>query len=112
MHQLTTPNLMSYKEEAMKNKCAGIVAVMIMISFALAACGHDTLKQNWGSSFESMKINQTANPDASKNLEPVVGLDGIAAEQAMQGYQQGCGSEDTETTYNLRLGNIEGIGEK
>jgi hypothetical protein len=103
---------MSYKEEAMKNKCAGIVAVIFMISFAFAACGHDTLKKNWGSAYESVKQNQTANPDASKNLEPVVGLDGIAAEQAMEGYQQGCGSEDKETTYNLRLGNIEGIGEK
>ncbi len=96
----------------MKNKCAGIVAVIFMISFAFAACGHDTLKKNWGSAYESVKQNQTANPDASKNLEPVVGLDGIAAEQAMEGYQQGCGSEDKDTTYNLRLGNIEGIGEK
>lgn len=96
----------------MKNKCAGIVAVIFLISFVFAACGHDTLKKNWGSAYESAKQNQTANPDASKNLEPVVGLDGIAAEKAMEGYQQGCGDQQKETTYNLRLGNIEGIGEK
>lgn len=103
---------MSYKEEAMKNTCAGIVAVIFMISFAFAGCGHDTLKQNWGSSFESIKNNQTANPDASKNLEPVVGLDGTAAEKAMEGYQQGPCDKGQDTTYNLRLGTIEGIGEK
>ena len=96
----------------MKNTCAGIVAVIFMISFAFAGCGHDTLKQNWGSSFESMKNNQTANPDASKNLEPVVGLDGTAAEKAMEGYQQGPCDQGQDTTYNLRLGTIEGIGEK
>jgi len=112
VNQLITPNLMSYKEEAMKNKCAGIVAVIFMISFAFAGCGHDTLKKNWGSAYNSVKQNQTANPDASKNLEPVVGLDGTAAEKAMEGYQQGCDGEKGDTTYNLRLGTIEGIGEQ
>jgi hypothetical protein len=107
-----TPNLMSYKEEAMKNTCAGIVAVIFMFSFAFTGCGHDSLKKNWGSAYKSVKQNQTANPDASKNLEPVVGLDGTAAEKAMNGYQQGCDGEKSDTTYNLRLGTIEGIGEQ
>jgi hypothetical protein len=112
VNQLITPNLISYKEEAMKNKCVGIVAVIFMISFVFAGCGHDTLKENWGSAYNSVKQNQTANPDASKNLEPVVGLDGTAAEEAMKGYQQGCDGEKSDTTYNLRLGTIEGIGEQ
>lgn len=103
---------MRTKEETMNKQGAIIVAVILMISFALAGCNHSTLKENWGSSFESAKQNQTANPDASKNLEPVVGLDGIAAEKAMQGYQKGCGDQEKDTTYNLRLGTIEGIGEQ
>ena len=103
---------MRYKEKAMNTICAGIVAVIFMISLAFAGCGHDTLKKNWGSAFKSTMQNQTANPDASKNLEPVVGLDGTAAEKAMQGYQQGCDGEKGDTTYNLRLGTIEGIGEQ
>ena len=96
----------------MKNTCAGIVAVIFMITFAFAGCGHDNLKKNWGSAYNSAKQNQIANPDASKNLEPVVGLDGAAAEKAMKDYQQGSCDKEKDTTYNLRLGTIEGIGEQ
>ena len=103
---------MSNKEKAMTNKCSVIVAVIIIISFALAGCGHDTLKENWGSAFKSANQNQIANPDASKNPEPVVGLDGPSAKKAMEGYQQGFRGQEKETNYNLRLGTIEGIGEK
>lgn len=103
---------MSDKEEAMSNKYAFIVVVLVLTSFAFTACGHDTLKKNWGSAFKSAKQNQIANPDASKNLEPVVGLDGAVAERAMEDYQQGLGDQEEETNYNLRLGTIEGIGEK
>jgi hypothetical protein len=104
---------MSGKEEAMNKKCSVvIVAGLVLIAFALAGCGHDALKKNWGSATETAKQSQIANPDASNNLEPVVGLDGAAAEKAMQGYQQGSCDKDKGDTYNLRLGTIEGIGEK
>jgi hypothetical protein len=83
-----------------------------MISIALAGCGHDTLKKNWGSAFESARQGQIASPDAAPNLEPVVGLDGPAAKRAMDSYQRGCKGKEDDTTYNLRLGTIEGIGEK
>lgn len=98
----------------MYKKCSfAMVAVLILFSLSFAGCaGHDTLNQNWGSAYKSAKLSQTANPDASKNLEPVVGLDGPSAEKAMETYQQGCGGEAKDTTYNLRLGTIEGIGEK
>ncbi len=96
----------------MKNTCAGIAAVIFMITFLFVACGHDNLNKNWGSAYNSAKQNQIANPEASKNLEPVVGLDGTAAEKAMKGYQQGCDDGKSDTTYNLRLGTIEGIGEQ
>jgi hypothetical protein len=104
---------MRNKEEAMNNKYTAIVAIFAMTSFALVGCGgHDTLNKNWGSSYKAAQQNQTANPDASKNLDPVVGLDGLSAEKAMEGYQQGSGDREKGTTYNLRLGTIEGIGEK
>jgi hypothetical protein len=104
---------MSGKEEAMNKKCSVVITVgLVLIAFALAGCGHDALKKNWGSAYESAKQSQIANPDASNNLEPVVGLDGAAAEKAIRGYQQGSCDKDKGDTYNLRLGTIEGIGEK
>lgn len=95
------------------NKKYTVIAAIIGLSlWTLTGCGHDTLKKNWGSAYESAKHNQTANPDASNNLEPVVGLDGTAALKALEGYQQGKDEKQKGTTYNLRLGTIEGIGEK
>jgi hypothetical protein len=44
---------------------------------------------NWGRSFEAAKHNQTLNPDADKNLEPVEGIDGPAAERIMREYTEG-----------------------
>ena len=88
----------------------------IIIAFSVtlllfAGCTHSTLDENWGSSYEAAKVNQIANPEASENLDPVVGLDGQLAEQNMESYRQGCEGEKS-TTYNLRLGGIEGIGAK
>jgi hypothetical protein len=69
------------------------------------------LEKNWGSSFKSAKNSQTANPEAEKNLNPVVGLDGQLAEKSMETYRKAEG-EQQSTTCNLNLGTIAGIGTK
>ena len=46
------------------------------------------LDKNWGRSYESAKYNQMLNPDAGKNLEPVAGMDGQAAEKNMEKYRK------------------------
>jgi hypothetical protein len=50
------------------------------------------LDRNWGRSYESAKRNQILNPEAGRNLKPVVGLDGEVAEKNMQKYKE----SDTE----------------
>jgi hypothetical protein len=42
------------------------------------------LESNWGRSFEAARTQQILNPAAEKNLSPVEGLDGPAAEQALK----------------------------
>ena len=89
----------------------------IIIAFSItlllfAGCTHSTLQENWGSSYEAAKVNQIAHPEASENLDPVVGMDGQLAEHNMESYRQGCRGDEKPTTYNLRLGGIEGIGAK
>jgi len=104
---------MSNKEKEMSNKGTVILAAIIMISILLYGCSnHSMLSKKWGSSYELAKNGQIANPDASKNMEPVEGFDGKTAMKALDGYQQGCEKQKKETTYNLRLGNIDGIGKK
>ena len=46
------------------------------------------LDRNWGSSYESAIYNQTLNPEAGRNTEPVEGLDGQVAEKNMEQYQK------------------------
>jgi hypothetical protein len=70
------------------------------------------LEKNWGSSFESAKSSQIANPEAGENLNPVVGLDGQLAEKGMETYRKACEGEQESTTMNLNLGTIAGIGTK
>jgi hypothetical protein len=62
---------------------------------AFSACGKQPifeketmLDRNWGRAYESAKSNQILNPEASKNLDPVTGMDGQAAEQIMRGYRR------------------------
>ena len=45
--------------------------------------------KNWGRSFEAAKYNQTLNPEAEKNLAPVEGLEGPAAERITQEHSKG-----------------------
>ena len=87
------------------------IIVFSITLLLFGGCTQSTLNTHWGSSFEASKANQIANPAASENLNPVVGLDGQFAEKNMESYRQGCKEKDQSTTYNLRLGSIEGIGE-
>jgi hypothetical protein len=60
----------------------------------IASCGgttpysqDSTIDRNWGRSHGTAIYNQMLNPDAAKNLDPVSGLDGVAAEHNVKKYQ-------------------------
>jgi len=65
----------------------GLIATLLIFS----GCGprETMLSRNWGNSFESAKQSQILNPEAGRNLEPVVGLDGQVAGNNMEKYRQG-----------------------
>ncbi len=86
----------------------GLIAALSVFS----GCGATMLDKNWGKSFESAKSNQILNPEAGKNLEPVVGLDGQAAEITLGTYRKGFESEAAQEAYTLNLGSIDSIGKK
>jgi hypothetical protein len=45
------------------------------------------LDKNWGRSVETAKYNQILNPDAGKDLTPVEGLSGKAADNSVEKYE-------------------------
>jgi hypothetical protein len=61
-----------------------IIAMGATIAVWVFGCAPSALDNNWGRSYESAKYNQILNPEAGKNLDPVEGLEGPAAERAIK----------------------------
>ncbi len=62
------------------------------------------LEMDYGTSFNLMKFNQIANPEAEKNLEPVADLDGQAAKAALDKYRKGFEKPAEAPAYTLSIG--------
>ncbi len=68
----------------MKRKSYAALIAVFMIG---AGCAHyGALEEDYGKSYTMAKHGQILNPQASKNLAPVTGLSGKAAEQTMNNY--------------------------
>ncbi|MBC8458133.1 MAG: pilus assembly protein [Deltaproteobacteria bacterium] len=67
------------------------------------------LDTNWGRSYETAKYNQILNPEAEKNLDPVVGLDAVGAENNMDKYRESFKKAAPRPIYNINIGSL---GEK
>ena len=62
------------------------------------------LELDYGTSFNLMKFNQIANPEAEKNLEPVTGLDGQAAKATLDKYRKDFEKPAAAPAYTLSIG--------
>ena len=80
----------------------GLIATLLIFS----GCGtrETMLNRNWGNSFESAKQSQILNPKAGKNLDPVVGLDSLAAGNNMEKYREGF-KKETSTGMTITVNN-------
>ena len=58
---------------------------------------------DYGTSYKLAKFNQTLDPDAEKNLEPVEGIDGQAAEKIMEKYQKSFERPHRPPTFSIRI---------
>ena len=72
----------------------GLIATLLI--FSGCRTRETTLDRNWENSFESAKKSQILNPEAGRNLEPVVGLDGKATGNNMEKYRQGFKKENSK----------------
>jgi hypothetical protein len=58
-------------------------------ALALAACTTTPhLDSRFGAAVSAARAAQTANPEASRNPDPVAGMDGRAARETMERYQE------------------------
>lgn len=96
----------------MGTRCLIVIGLIATLSL-FSGCGATKLDKNWGKSFESAKSSQTLNPEAGKNVEPVVGLDGQAAESGLGTYRKGFERKGSEKkVYNLNVGSIGSTSSK
>ena len=78
-------------------KIIGLIAALSVFSGCRTLPQRETmLDRNWGTSLETAKQSQILNPEAGRNLEPVVGLDGQVAENNMEKYRQGFKKDDSK----------------
>ncbi len=83
--------------------CFWVLIGLIMI--ALVSCARPSrLKMDYGTSAKLVVLNQTLNPEASKNLEPVTGMDGEAAEGVMERYRKGFEKTEAPPSYIFNIG--------
>lgn len=77
---------------------ASIILPAIFLIFACA--GPSRVEEDYGHSVRLSRINQTLNPEAAKNLEPVSGFDGKAAQITVEKYRKDF-EKNTETPQQI-----------
>jgi hypothetical protein len=67
----------------------GLLLGVGMLLTCTACAGPSRLEVDYGTSQNLVKFNQTLDPGAAKNLGPVVGFDGLAANAVVEKYREG-----------------------
>ena len=78
-----------------------VAAVTLIFAFTAGCSHYRALDKEYGSSYNMAKQGQILNPGASKNPEPVTGLNGNAAganeEKYIQSFSKGSGSQASKS---------------
>ncbi len=74
----------------MRTSISKFILAALLVSVAMAGCATKTpiLDQHFGDAVNAAKAQQTINPDASQNTDPVAGIDGQAADAAIDRYHK------------------------
>lgn len=72
----------------MIRKCLLFPGWIVLLFLLMSCAGPSRLETDFGNSSRLSKINQIHNPEAEKNVEPVYGLDGEAAQANTEKYRK------------------------
>ena len=78
-----------------------VVGVMSLVGATMIGCAPTQLGENWGTAYQAARQNQTLNPDAGENLDPVTGMEGLAAATAMEAYRKTYEKPDAQMQKSL-----------
>jgi hypothetical protein len=76
---------------------------LLVIVMLLGGCTvfESRLEKDYGNSYRFAIVNQTLNPEAEKNLEPVYGIDGNIADTIVKGFQETFEEREREPNFPL-----------
>ena len=76
---------------------------LLVIVMLLGGCNvfESRLEKDYGNSHRLAIVNQTLNPEAEKNLEPVYGIDGNTANIIVESFQKGFEERSHEASFPL-----------
>ena len=105
----------SDREDKMNKRVLAIFGVVSLCGFLLGCAtpqqaeqclglGPGAVERDYGISYRLAIFNQTLNPAAEKNLEPVEGFDGPAAKSALETYRTGFERPSPPPAYTLSIG--------
>lgn len=91
----------------MKYKIAALMGVLLlMLSFSVVRAEQkkSRVATDFGTSYKLQKFNQILNPDAEKNLAPVEGYEGAAAQKSVNKYLNKFETPQKDPTYSFSIG--------
>jgi hypothetical protein len=88
----------------MENRGFILIVFIAMFLVSMGCAGPTQLEMDYGTAFKLAKFNQILNPKAEKNLEPVVGFDGMAAKITIDRYLKEFEKPVPPPTYILGIG--------
>ncbi len=82
---------------------------LLIIVMLLGGCTvfESRLEKDYGNSHSLAIVNQTLNPEAEKNLEPVDGIDGNTANIIVESFQKGFEERTREVKFPLDVIQIQ-----
>ncbi len=81
------------------------IATLVGAALFVAGCGTPTrLETDYGTSYKLAIMNQTLDPKAEKNLEPVSGIQGPVAEKVLDKYGKEFEKPAPTPSYIINLG--------
>jgi hypothetical protein len=91
-------------EERMGKRSFFLMGLVALLFIAVGCAGPSRLESDFGTSVKQAKSNQILDPEAGKNIEPVSGLDGEAAQVTIEKYRKDFEKPPAPMPYTISIG--------
>jgi hypothetical protein len=75
------------RRRLMNKKVRNILGLALILGLTGCASPTPMLDETFGDTVRAARLAQTINPDAGRDTSPVVGLDGVAAQESIKRYE-------------------------